>query len=212
MGLNTRLSAVSTQAQEAKNSPTSAAARIEAAALELFSVRGYRGTTTRDIAAHLGMSPAAVYVHFSSKEELLLRIVRVGHEQALSLFEEGLASGTTPIARIERAVHRFAAWHALEQPLARVAQYELDALSPESRRAIGKLRTTFERSLCREIEMGIVQGAFRVENVPATATAIFSVCVDIARWFSPGRRDIDELGRFYAQLSLRMLGVASDGA
>ena len=42
-------------------SPSKAAARIRAAAVDAFASAGYGGTTTRDIAARLDMSPAAMY-------------------------------------------------------------------------------------------------------------------------------------------------------
>ncbi len=51
-----------------------AAARIRTAAIEEFAEHGYGGTTTRRIAARLGMSPAAMYPHYASKEELLFAI------------------------------------------------------------------------------------------------------------------------------------------
>ena len=54
--------------------------RLLAAAIEAFAAKGLHGTTTRDIAAGAGMSPAALYVHHRSKEELLFLISRAGHE------------------------------------------------------------------------------------------------------------------------------------
>ena len=45
--------------------------RILAAALELFSTRGYAGTSMRDIAETMGMTKAALYYHFESKEQIL---------------------------------------------------------------------------------------------------------------------------------------------
>jgi AcrR family transcriptional regulator len=45
--------------------------RILAAAIELFAANGYAGTSVRDIAEAVGMTKAALYYHFSSKEEIL---------------------------------------------------------------------------------------------------------------------------------------------
>ncbi|MEU4526395.1 helix-turn-helix domain-containing protein [Amycolatopsis sp. NPDC024027] len=46
-------------------------ARILEVAQELFTERGYAGTSIADIARELGTSKAALYYHFSSKEQLL---------------------------------------------------------------------------------------------------------------------------------------------
>jgi tetracycline repressor-like protein len=40
-----------------------AARRLLISALDLFARQGLHGTTTRDIAARAGMSPAALFVH-----------------------------------------------------------------------------------------------------------------------------------------------------
>ena len=47
------------------------ATRMLGAAVEAFAELGFHVTTTREIAAKVGLSPAAVYVHCRSKEELL---------------------------------------------------------------------------------------------------------------------------------------------
>ena len=62
-------------------------ARLLAAAAEAFADRGFHGTTTRDIAAAAGMSPAAVYVHYKSKEQLLHQLSRVGHQRIIDAID-----------------------------------------------------------------------------------------------------------------------------
>jgi AcrR family transcriptional regulator len=45
--------------------------RILAVAVELFSARGYAGTSVRDIAEAMGMTKASLYYHFAAKEDIL---------------------------------------------------------------------------------------------------------------------------------------------
>lgn len=52
--------------------------RLVAAALQLFSRRGYERTTVDAIARAAGYSKGAFYVHFSRKEDLFLELVREG--------------------------------------------------------------------------------------------------------------------------------------
>lgn len=49
--------------------------RIMETALELFAERGYLGTSMNDIAKQLGFTKAALYKHYTSKQEILNRIV-----------------------------------------------------------------------------------------------------------------------------------------
>jgi len=48
--------------------------RILAVALDLFSARGYAGTSMRDISETMGMTKAALYYHFESKEQILAAV------------------------------------------------------------------------------------------------------------------------------------------
>lgn len=50
-------------------------ARIRTAALDLFAVRGFEGTSMRELAERVGISPAALYYHFPSKEHLIESVV-----------------------------------------------------------------------------------------------------------------------------------------
>ncbi len=49
--------------------------RILQVALELFSARGYEGTSIRDIAEQMDMTKAAVFYHFPAKEDMLAAIL-----------------------------------------------------------------------------------------------------------------------------------------
>ena len=45
--------------------------RILETALELFAQNGYLGTSMNDIAGRLGFTKAALYKHYTSKQEIL---------------------------------------------------------------------------------------------------------------------------------------------
>src|SRR5436190_19819400 len=89
-----------------------AARRLLIAAVEAFAERGYHATTTRDIAGRAGMSPAALYIHYKTKEELLYQISKVGHQRSLHLLEEAASGPGTPAERLAAAVRSFVRWHA----------------------------------------------------------------------------------------------------
>jgi AcrR family transcriptional regulator len=178
------------------------------AALEEFAVRGYHATTTRDIARRVGLSPAAVYVHYPSKAHLLLELSRTGHRAALRVTEEALDGEGDPPVRLRRFVRAFAAWHADNQPLARVIQYELRALPADGYEEVAALRRRIERLLQAELRRGRDSGAFQIDDLTGTALAILSLCIDIARWYTPGgRRRPAAIGELYAELALRMVNA-----
>lgn len=71
------------------NAQTSTRQRILDVALDLFEHQGYAGTSLRDIADRLGLTKAAVYYHFPSKEDLLDQALA----PALGRVREVLAQG-----------------------------------------------------------------------------------------------------------------------
>ncbi|MFP3990257.1 TetR/AcrR family transcriptional regulator [Streptomyces sp. E11-3] len=185
-----------------------AARRLLVAAVEAFAERGYHATTTRDIAGRAGMSPAALYIHYKTKEELLHRISAIGHGKALRILESAADGTGTAAERLVEAVRTFVIWHAGHHMTARVVQYELDALATEHRAEILQLRRRCDAAVRRILVDGVEAGEFDVPDVSGTTLAVLSLCIDVARWFNvAGRRTPDEVGALYADLVLRMVGA-----
>ncbi|GEK02478.1 TetR/AcrR family transcriptional regulator [Streptomyces sp. NPDC004009] len=188
-----------------------AARRLLVAAVEAFAERGYHATTTRDIASRAGMSPAALYIHYKTKEELLHRISRIGHDKALDILRTAARREGSATERLADAVSSFVRWHAGRRTTARVVQYELDALGPAARAEIVALRRQVDAEVRGIIDEGVASGEFRVPDVQGTTLAVLSLCIDVARWFNvAGPRTPEEVGALYADLVLRMVGAEPD--
>ncbi|MDB1089080.1 TetR/AcrR family transcriptional regulator [Streptomyces sp. ACA25] len=188
------------------------AQRLLQAAVEAFAERGFHATTTRDIAGRAGMSPAALYIHYRTKEELLFRISLVGHERAVRILTEAAQGAGGPAERLAVAVSSFVRWHAERHTTARVVQYELTALGEEHYAEILTLRRRTGEILRGLLEEGAATGDFRVDDVRGTARAVLSLCIDVARWFDgSGSQSPDEIGALYAELALRMAGRSRPG-
>lgn len=189
-----------------------AARRLLLAAVEAFAERGYHATTTRDIAGRAGMSPAALYIHYKTKEELLHRISRIGHEKAVDILRTAARAEGSPTERLADAVSSFVRWHAGGRTTARVVQYELDSLGPDARAEIIALRRQVDAEVRGIIEEGVRTGEFDVPDVRGATRAVLSLCVDVARWFNiNGARTPEEVGALYADLVLRMVGADRPG-
>ncbi|MGW2823393.1 TetR/AcrR family transcriptional regulator [Streptomyces sp. NPDC001443] len=185
-----------------------AARRLLVAAVEAFAERGYHATTTRDIAGRAGMSPAALYIHYKTKEELLHRISRIGHDKALDILRTAAGSEGSATERLADAVSSFVRWHAGGRTTARVVQYELDSLGPDARAEILALRRQVDAQVRGIVEDGVASGEFDVPDVHGTTIAVLSLCIDVARWFNvDGPQTPDEVGALYADLVLRMVGA-----
>ncbi|HEY3607741.1 MAG TPA: TetR/AcrR family transcriptional regulator [Pseudonocardiaceae bacterium] len=185
-----------------------AARRLMLSGLRSFAERGFHATTTRDIATGAGMSPAALYVYFPSKVGLLFAISLSGHEQTLALVTSAIAKGTDPVTRMRHLVAEFVAWHAEWHTVARVVQYELDALPAQDFAVVADLRRRTEQLVRDVIADGVATGAFDVPDIRTAARAVLSLGIDVARWYgATSRTGPTELGAHYSALILRMLGA-----
>jgi AcrR family transcriptional regulator len=198
----------------AVNAPASgerpdARARLLAAAIEAFSARGFHGTTTRDIAAAAGMSPAALYVHHRSKEELLHLISREGHDRTLSLCEAAVAAGGSSVAQLDRLIEEFVRHHAVNHTSARIVNYEMAALTEEHRAEIAELRRRIDRVVRDLLERGAAAGDFSTSDPAMTASALLSLGIDVARWYRDDRGwTPEDVAAHYVELARRMAGVS----
>jgi AcrR family transcriptional regulator len=186
-----------------------ARARLLAAAIEAFSAKGFHGTTTRDIAAAAGMSPAALYVHHRSKEELLHLISREGHDRTLSLCEAAVAAGGSSVERLDRLIEDFVRHHAVNHTSARIVNYEMAALTEEHQAEIAELRRRIDRVVRDLLERGAAAGDFSTSDPAMTASALLSLGIDVARWYRDDRGWApDDVAAHYVELARRMAGVS----
>jgi AcrR family transcriptional regulator len=72
--------AVKAKRQANQHDAASTRERILDAALDLFVEQGYDGTSLRQIAEQLGVTKAALYYHFESKEDILMALHMRLHE------------------------------------------------------------------------------------------------------------------------------------
>ncbi|MGX1777757.1 TetR/AcrR family transcriptional regulator [Nocardia brasiliensis] len=87
-------------AETTRSSP--AAERILRTAAELIAVRGFAATSTRDIAAAVGVRQPAIYKHFAAKDDILAALVRLGLERPLALADELAALDAPAVVKLHR--------------------------------------------------------------------------------------------------------------
>jgi AcrR family transcriptional regulator len=189
------------------------ALRLMEAAADAFSDKGFHATTTRDIASRAGLSPAGVYVHFASKEELLFALSARGHAAARDMLVAAAELADTPSAGLADILEGFSRWHAEHYRLDRIVQYEFGHLTPTHREVVLRLRKEIDGVVRTVLEDGVATGEFEVDDVQATTLALMSMCVDVARWYTPGiRRTPEEIGASNARLGLRLVGARRPNA
>ncbi|GAA3543829.1 TetR family transcriptional regulator [Aeromicrobium flavum] len=203
------LSTMTTDSANGRDRSASTRERLLDAAVEAFATSGFAGTTTRDIASRAGMSPAAVYVHHATKEDLLFEISRRGHLSAVEIIHQASTSTDDPVERVRAMVAEFSRWHAVNSRVGRIVQYEFDALTPEHRAEIAEYRRAIEALMREAIEAGVKADVMSVADAKGTALALLSLSIDLVRWYHPGGPTTpDEIAALHGELAVRMVGAA----
>lgn len=181
------------------------------AAVSAFSGRGYHATTTRDIAALVGSSPAGIYTYYATKADLLFEIAMISHEYIQKVMDEALASADDPASRVAAMVRASVTYHAEEHVLASVVNHDFRHLDVTRLAKVLKIRKQISQSVRDEVQAGIDAGVFHVDHVEGAAVAVLRL-VDVASWYNErGSMTPEQLADIYVALVLQMLG-ASDGA
>ncbi|MDT0275928.1 TetR/AcrR family transcriptional regulator [Blastococcus goldschmidtiae] len=186
--------------------PSEPVRRLLQAGLEVFAERGFHAATTREIAARAGMSPAALYIHFRAKTDVLFELSHLGHTEVLRQLREVAAENLEPVQRIRHLVEAFTTFHVRNHRMARVAQYEHRALSGEQYESIIKLRRDIDSVFRHAVVDGMRARAFDVDDISGVLTAIASLCIDVVRWRDTGPKwPAERLARLNGRLVLSML-------
>jgi AcrR family transcriptional regulator len=180
--------------------------RLLTSAVRCFASNGFHATTTRDISSAVGLSPGALYVHFSSKEVVLFEIIRIAHQRVLTYVTEAAGPDTEdPRRHLHTLVSRYTEWHARYHVAARVSQYELAGLSAEHYEEILEMRHETNVVFRAAVERGVKTGDFADIDVKRVSRAILSLAIDLVRWYRrDGSDSPEQLGEFTAQLALKM--------
>jgi AcrR family transcriptional regulator len=177
------------------------------AAVSAFASRGFYASTTREIAAAAGFSPAAVYMHFPSKEDLLSGLITDTYREIHDILAAAKSQAVTPSGALSALVHAQVLWHFTFTTRARVAIDESRALPPGPRAEVARLREDIRRMYERVIEEGVAAGRFSVADVPVATSMVASLASGVGRWFPPDAAfEPEALAKEYATLALNSLG------
>lgn len=184
--------------------------RVRAAAVKLFSTKGFHGTGIRDLAQEAELSSATLYHYMGTKEDLLAEIMHTALSRLLDAAREATAGSPDPVHRLRTLVALHVLAHAVGPAETRVVDNEVDVLSPAAREPVVALRDGYERLWAAAIDEGVAAGVFHTEHPAVTRLALLEMCSGVARWYSPrGPLALDQLAEHYAELASRALGCTS---
>jgi len=171
-------------------------------AARLFRRKGYDATTTRDIAAAVGMRSGSPFYHFKSKNALLFAVMEEGMRSAIERqtrsMERLFQPDDTPRQRLHGLIRsHFDVLLGPDSDFIPVMLYEWRALSTRQKAAVAQLQSEYESPWLPELQALRDAGQLHAE-VHLARLLIFGALNWSAQWFNPKSRapervSLDEL-------------------
>lgn len=175
-----------------------------AVAAQVFTERGYDGTSMEHLAAASGITKSSIYHHVPGKEALLGLALNRALDALFTVLDEPGARSGPPGRRLEYVLRRAAEQLVAELPYVTLLLRVRGNTGTE--RAALERRREFDRRVTRLVEEAVRAGEVRDDVEPALATRLlFGMLNSVTDWYRPDRGMPPEL------LAHAVVGIAFDG-
>jgi TetR/AcrR family transcriptional regulator, cholesterol catabolism regulator len=162
--------------------------RLLDVATDLFSSRGFKGTSIRDIASEMGMSISNIYHYFGNKDGLLLEILKRSSVSVATALKEVSQRDLEPFARFKLLLRTHVNLCAEHWKANKIFFLDEEHLSPEgveiNLRIQREVFDIYVNELNTLKKLGIVKG----EHLSILAFNILGVINWQLRWYRPKGR------------------------
>ena len=173
-------------------------------AQQLFRSNGYNATSIRHLAREIGIEPASIYSHVSSKEEILSSIcfgMADAFFEALDKAREQAANN--PEAQLIAAIKGHINVITQHINASAVFLHDWQYLSSEKLARFKAQRERYENAFQAIVHEGVEAGQFKPYNEKFTVLTILSALNWTFEWYKPdGPMSPDDIGTYLADMLL----------
>jgi AcrR family transcriptional regulator len=168
---------------------------------QLFAKRGYHSTSIREIARQLGMNQSSLYYYFSSKEEILFRLMNEAMDDAMTTLKQICESEISPEEKLSRVLGFYVRYFAGDQDRLTLLVNERDCLGETYRRILIEKERRYVQ-LFKDIFEELNQTKKAKTIPPQVATfAFFGMVHYTIKWYHrDGPVGLDQLADFFVEM------------
>lgn len=169
--------------------PRERSEEVYAAALRLFTEKGYHATSMQDIAAALGLYKGSLYHYIGSKEELLVQVFERAMGSLLTDVERIVAdTSLSASAQLREVIAAHVEAVASNLEALTVYLHEFRALSGKSLETVREQRERYRALVETVIARGVTSREFAAPDVGIATLGVLGMCNWVAQWYRPGGR------------------------
>lgn len=178
--------------------------------LRLYKRVGYEATSLRMITEELGITVAATYYYFRSKDELLVAAFKRSLEN-LQMAHDSVSAELSARERLWTFVHLHTRMQRAESVTDRQpygASQLITSVPADTAAPLIELMRNMRDRLRSIIAAGVRDKSFDKVDPTATTYAIFGMSQQINYWYQPNESlDMNKLSTMYADFALRIVGA-----
>jgi TetR/AcrR family transcriptional regulator, cholesterol catabolism regulator len=146
-----------------KTTEESTEVRLRREAARLFRKQGYARTSTRELAAAVGLQSASLYHYMSNKEDLLRSIIKQGYDLMISSLRAAvdISEQENPARTLEYAIQSHLRTALENRDIYLTTLAEVKSLGPRSRREVDQKRAEYWNLMASVIENAQSSGHLR---------------------------------------------------
>ena len=167
--------------------------KVIAAAVAVMSDKGYAATSVQEVADRVGVLKGSLYHYFSSKEELLFRILEESHEQVREIRTAVAQLDLPPLESLLEYVTRSSTWYLENRDRANIFFTEMKNLSGDRLVAANRWGREFERGVSDYVSAGQLDRTIRTDLDQRLVTRFILGAVNNVR-FWPSRPSGKQFG------------------
>jgi len=175
------------------------------AAAQLFHRKGYDATSTREIAALVGMQPGSPFYHFGNKQDLLLAVMVEGMKQASERQSSACAAQAKGLSAREQLRtlirNQFDVLLGPDSDFIPVMLYEWRSLSADQRHTITQIKDGYEAVWTPVLQALHASGQLQAP-VQLARLMIFGALNWAVQWYQPPATTTVQSTPLIAQKSL----------
>jgi AcrR family transcriptional regulator len=159
--------------------------KILSVAEDLFSRKGYKGTSLTDISKRLKVTKPALYYHFKGKMEILDNLYSKTIEELSSSFEEVMNLDLPPDEKLKKLIENQVNVVAKNAKLVKIYFGDYKEFPKKVKNEIRERRRRFNEKWIELYKDGIEAGLFRNTDPKIAVYLIVGACNWIQMWYSP---------------------------
>lgn len=184
-----------------ESEPSATHRRLLDAAAAQFREKGYSASTTRELAAAVGIQNASLYHHIRSKDDLLYQLCVESLERITQTVSAAIAVETEPELRLRSLVQAHLATSLADQDRHATMLTELRSLPEDRRTEVVALRDRYETLVGEVIREGQDAGVLRSDiNARQLTLGLLNMLNWTIFWFRPGGMSATEIASVFASI------------